>query len=218
LSSLGEASITLGGEGLDSPAGLRAVRFRRVERRISNLLAAASLVLCAATVALWIRSYRGRDALPRRVSASAWQVQSTSGRVIIVRFRVIASPRSPYADIFARPVTIFSQYAEGLLNPPAITNGFGFGRGGTHGSETHNGKTVQGYWINAIAVPYWFLALLVAAPSAPAVRSILARRRAAYRLKNQRCVACNYDLRASKERCPECGAAIPAAGTQALRQ
>jgi rubrerythrin len=51
--------------------------------------------------------------------------------------------------------------------------------------------------------PYWLLALLTAAlPVARAAAFARGRRRAIAGL----CTACGYDLRASPERCPECGA------------
>lgn len=64
-----------------------------------------------------------------------------------------------------------------------------------------------------VVVPYWSLLLLTIVM--PLVwllwwrRSRLRRWQVAHRW----CIACGYDLRASKERCPECGTPIPAQAT-----
>lgn len=50
-----------------------------------------------------------------------------------------------------------------------------------------------------LVIPAAFLALLI-------WRHLLRRRRR----RSQRCIACGYDLRASSDRCPECGASISA--------
>ena len=55
---------------------------------------------------------------------------------------------------------------------------------------------------------YWKLALLALLVPAYRVYVALQSRR---RVSAGLCIACGYDLRASKDRCPECGAAIPAA-------
>jgi hypothetical protein len=57
------------------------------------------------------------------------------------------------------------------------------------------------------AVPYWFVALLLAMPDLVRLRTAL-RRRA--RLRKNLCPNCAYDLRATPDRCPECGEVIPA--------
>jgi hypothetical protein len=65
---------------------------------------------------------------------------------------------------------------------------------------------------STVLIPYWFLILLTSI--LPALFAIFAIRthRARVREKRSRlglCQTCGYDLRASKDRCPECGSPIP---------
>jgi predicted amidophosphoribosyltransferase len=60
--------------------------------------------------------------------------------------------------------------------------------------------------LDAIVLPYWLTLLIGAA--APAWWLFGShRRRAARRVVAGCCPACGYDLRASPDRCPECGRA-----------
>jgi hypothetical protein len=51
-------------------------------------------------------------------------------------------------------------------------------------------------------VPYWFLVLIFAIAPAARVVNVIRRRR---RFGAARCRTCGYDLRATPDRCPECG-------------
>jgi hypothetical protein len=58
-----------------------------------------------------------------------------------------------------------------------------------------------------VSAPYWLIALAAAAPAAALLPGVLRRR--AWR-RTGRCSGCGYDIRATPDRCPECGA-VPAA-------
>ena len=65
-----------------------------------------------------------------------------------------------------------------------------------------------------IVVPYWVLFIATALiPGARLVR-LTRERRCSGRLSRGLCPSCGYDLRATPERGPECGATTAAAGTQ----
>ena len=91
----------------------------------------------------------------------------------------------------------FVRFGRPLVVTAPRPNVFGFGRTD---------------WI--VRIPFWFLTLLAAvAFQFGAVRPWRAARAAA---RVGLCRRCGYDLRASPERCPECGASAAAASTGAV--
>lgn len=61
----------------------------------------------------------------------------------------------------------------------------------------------------AFTAPHWFPVFVAAIPL---VRAWARHWRIAYRLTRNRCSICNYDLRSTPERCPECGLVCIASG------
>jgi hypothetical protein len=73
------------------------------------------------------------------------------------------------------------------------------------GTYSHNHIAWSRTWLARIQVPLWAVACLFVLPL---VRGVIMRLRYARRRKEGRCLICGYDLRASPERCPECGQAL----------
>jgi hypothetical protein len=66
------------------------------------------------------------------------------------------------------------------------------------------GQTRRSHFsVSMVAVPLWLIALLAAV--SPAVWKLRRRRRSRHRLQAGCCSQCGYDLRATPDRCPECG-------------
>jgi hypothetical protein len=60
-----------------------------------------------------------------------------------------------------------------------------------------------------LIVPHWLTFLVTSLWFGRSALRIARRQRAADRMKRQLCIKCGYDLRATPERCPECGATNP---------
>ena len=180
-----------------------------MKRRVFNFAAGVSLVLCLATCVLWVRSYRRLDDVrlfpnPQRY----WLVRSADGRLHAQQ----TWASGPYWQGRS------SEYSSGELGRAVYSNlpfrwriaGFGYGHL-TVPSGT--GPTLNAH---VYLMPHAFPAMVFAVAPVLWLRAALSRRRTR---AAGLCARCGYDLRASPDRCPECGAAtakptlaLPAAG------
>src|SRR5688572_23827029 len=85
--------------------------------------------------------------------------------------------------------------------PPAAGNWFGFVWFETTSLPTPDGR--RSGTLKSLAIPHWtIVAAAMIAPTVWAIRSLRRRRLQRRGL----CPRCGYDLRATPDRCPECGA------------
>jgi hypothetical protein len=177
-------------------------------RRLATLCSGLSLALCLATVVLWVRSYAHHDLAVYEVQTgqvrSGVEFDSALGLLGIQ-----ADGYSEFDETIRRygsrgrwwfhtvPIDAVDRVSlthrmVGFTGWHTQTIGYGFEGGG--GVEQHR-----------LFVPHWaVVALLLVLPARRGLGWVRSRRRDRRGL----CRACGYDLRASRGRCPECGAAI----------
>jgi hypothetical protein len=178
-----------------------------MRRKLFTLAAALAAVLFAAVCVLWVRSHRVRDYawvwVPWPADAAggrrwlkldadsgggqvelAWRVWTAAERARLIQLNRLGAAAS-YHRTFAEVPQAYAQ-----SSPPTVWNSFGF--------KYYTGPTHTGVWL-----PCWSAALLTAGPPAMWAAGRVRRRR---RTKAGHCPACGYDLRATPDRCPECGA------------
>ena len=170
-----------------------------MRRRAIRILAALSLLLCVAAVALWVRSYRyltvARLYLPR-ASVQAG-VMANDGRLVIVVHSFAARPAGAFDselrwDEPAMPTIRSASAWTGAGGWDREWIGFGV-----------SSSPARGWRRRVITVPLWFVVLILLSAAAGAVRTLRRSRTAA-----GSCRACGYDLRATPDRCPECGTLV----------
>ena len=190
-------------------------------RPLFTLLSAASLVLCVATCVLWVRSNERLDQFGRYNEIYPEGAESLRGQ-LRVRWRLDNASASPVRWRSWRAVDMedlrspeFLERApaddEVLIRSDAEPAGtFGFGvyeivptKYGFLPGDVASAMPGSERW-RAIVVPHWGLAVVSAVLPACWMAVTLQRHRG---VRARRCVACGYDLRATPDRCPECGSA-----------
>ena len=156
-----------------------------MKRRLFNLASAVSLLLCATTVAAWLDSHFYTHAI--WCSRPTWSVGvlSKQGGFIVHSTGRIARP----GWIRLRKRTDNSRWP---LHYEELFDHHAFGFGYAAGKPTSAGPS------HGFAVPYWLPAGLFA------MTAWRAWRRGRYSATGV-CPICRYDLRATPDRCPECG-------------
>ena len=207
--------------------------FRRLLRWCYHLAAAVSLLLVVGIAGLWWRSWRYADWLGAegavRPTAPQWGGTFTSsmGHIEVTLWRrwnppgTAPRPAGGTARSSVAPTGVPASARQAYLASLSARQWLGFvwacremdAAPGGRSARPAGGapRVAQTLWL--VGAPDW--ALLLAAGTWPAWWLARYRhRQAAARRRTGCCPACGYDLRASKERCPECGTPIPVAPVQ----
>jgi hypothetical protein len=171
-----------------------------VKRRIFNAIAVVSALLCVATVALWIQSCFIHEKIVWHSGSNTWGVVNCDGRLQLKKMETRSVPSG-----YQRWDGSMRGNWEG--DGDVIEERRAFGIGWHRGGVPFQGSTVAppprfSFQYESLALPYWFITLAFAV--VPARSSLRAARRA-WLTRHGRCGDCGYDLRATPERCPECG-------------
>jgi hypothetical protein len=171
-----------------------------MRRWLAHLARAASVLLCVAATVMWWRSATVSEYVCREENAWALCFICDRGQLVF-RAQWVRNPRFANPDDAVgmgwRHVGMRPGLWDAPPRPPYRVNwrfaGFMFRQVDTRRYT----PTIE------IALPWWTIALLSALPIlSPFLRVYRGRRRA----RARRCARCNYDLRATRGRCPECGA------------
>ena len=174
-----------------------------VNRRLLSAVAAVSLVLCALSIALWLQSYVS----PRWIGSTgpgATRFRSSRGMLALIRYpsagTAIVSPTA-----FTKPAGVAAWQATFPRRRIAIGNVFMVNHGPFYDYDNRTGSvTMTGYGWSVDAAD-GFVVLVFAVLPCVWLLGWRRARRAAARFANGCCPTCGYDLRATPDRCPECG-------------
>ena len=163
-----------------------------MKRRLFNLLAAVSAVLCVVFLAFAMVARQKGKAVP------------------MIRTSISALHASPIGMLLLLHVHSETNYQPRQSDFPTYVDRFGF----RIAREPEKIALTPGQAVSAIGVRYYAIVPNWAAIGLCAIAPIVwVISKAVHRSSavDGCCSMCGYDLRASKDRCPECGAAIPAA-------
>jgi hypothetical protein len=172
---------------------------RSVLRKLLILVSMVSAVMCVAVMVLWVRSYVVGDT---GICTSAKTPTAFAKIPIAVLTVFSARGRLSIRSNVTHPGSLFDLTRSGH---------WGWRRGNASEFRTGEPWIGTGDWGWWLSVPHWFVVLFFAI--LPTVHALLAIRRRR-RQREGLCRVCGYDLRATPDRCPECGAAplVPSPG------
>ncbi|MDB5356644.1 MAG: hypothetical protein JWN24_3097 [Phycisphaerales bacterium] len=173
-------------------------------RPLFTSAAALSLLLCVGTCVMWARSYQTNDELVwlnkhgwRRVALARGYVE-----VKVFLCKLWKEPDASYGLKYYRHRACGPEDYLVEVNLVELEQDDRYVEWGKMGFAWHSLRRSDGT-LHALAVaPFWFIAAAtVVLPLGWTAR----RWRSRIRGRIGRCAACGYDLRATPDRCPECG-------------
>jgi hypothetical protein len=205
---------------------------KRLRKIIFNCLCGLSMLLCAGTVVLWVVSCSSDIRPPTTLASGKSCLLSWRGQLVLMHHHCIeqtvpgmtvlttaklvterhsssvhltvevrSTPREEWdAELDIHETTDMSRRVSGSWS----NGGFGWSTAGV--TSTRISTPI----LSSAAIPYWILTMLFASPVAWWVWD---RCRSVRRRHAGLCLICGYDLRATPDRCPECGTHASAKGS-----
>jgi len=178
-------------------------------RRLFTLLSALSLLLSLATVVIWTLSYWRLHSF----QIEWYEIHPRTGDHALRKSIVVRATRGALWCFWMEdrgselrvPGPVFSRWLfrssildhDSLYLPHSAENPANWRLGFAYGNISNS--------FDGLRAPLWSIAAVTCLPAIPLLsRHVRHRRRLAHSL----CLTCAYDLRASTERCPECGSPI----------
>jgi hypothetical protein len=159
-----------------------------MRRKLLTLAAGASAVVCIAVCGLWVRSYYNGDAFSGFTRAASYSCDVGRGRVWVARDTRWGRPEGwSFTHATTHPPHL-------IATPTGTLGRLGFFLDSPPGR--------RGEPRISLVFPIWFAAAIAAILPACVTPGRLRRWR---RRARGACLNCGYDLRATPDRCPECG-------------
>ena len=173
-----------------------------VKRWLFNVAAALCLMLCVATVALWLRSYTtGDDWEYQTAGDRLFVVLSLNGNLFLCAVDRRPSPNYPVGFSHSTFPSPKGPWTAGIATPHDAKRLLGIG-------------IIRGGYFRDLVIAYWLLGTGLLITPALWIRRWRRERRAQ---GVGLCPTCGYDLRATPDRCPECGNTVAREGAATPR-
>jgi hypothetical protein len=200
-------------------------------RWLFNGLTSLSLLICLATITIWVRSYWRADEFYVERQMQRWEFVSgygflearvnerclteiTISPTVPLKIRYLG-PRQPYFNglraghVDFEPRFLLPHHRGSFLR----LLGFKWEIDGSFPSPANwQITTVENIWTEhgrCLGAPAWFITIVTALLPVCWIVGASRNRRQCRRIANSQCVKCGYDLRATPGRCPECGTVPP---------
>jgi hypothetical protein len=160
-----------------------------MKRLLINALVGTSLLMCVATVVLWVSTYYHCIGFEAKTPQRIVLYETVYGGLQYVG----SEPTNP-GDYSTPGWFLTDPY------PPVVIRRFG----GFGAANPFN----QGWRMLAIDIPIYPMTVLFSFPPLVALYRRMRTSQLARRDQQGRCASCDYDLRATPKRCPECGRVV----------
>jgi hypothetical protein len=199
----------------------------RFRRWLFSWIVALSLILCITTIVVWIRSYFAADWITfgkihdPKCDESFYEFNSDSGNLLFNRIHVtVIGPAPDSFQVYKDAGMTLTPGFSHLSKPPekvsskSLREYVGADYYGSNTQRQFDGDPDHrfpspGQIIESVVgseIPHWYLVVIFSiVPTWYFLRLARDRRRK----RTNSCLNCGYDLRATPDRCPECGT-VPA--------